>query len=59
MSVFDYEGLRSHIGHKVEVVCYGVDNQDPHNIAIECEDCCVVLLDFDHPEVEEQRNAGD
>jgi hypothetical protein len=51
-----YNDLRPHIGHKIACVCYGVDDQDPHNIAIECEDCGVVLIDFNHPEVEAQHS---
>jgi hypothetical protein len=35
-----------HVGHKVAVVYYG-DRDDPQNVSIECEDCCVVLVDFD------------
>lgn len=53
--------LREHIGHKIECVCYGavdveveggVIGKDPVNIALECEDCGCVLVDFDHPGVE-------
>lgn len=47
----DYEELRRHIGHKVVCVCYGKDSQAPDNVAIECEDCGGVLLDYDRPEV--------
>lgn len=49
MGVSSYDDLRSHIGHKVAVVCYGKEGQDPHNVAIECEDCGCVLFDFDRP----------
>ena len=41
-----------HIGHKIVCVPYG-DAKDPVNVALECEDCGVVLLDFNHPDVEE------
>ena len=38
------EKLQGHIGHDVVVVTYG----DPAvNVALECEDCCVVLADCD------------
>lgn len=37
-----------HVGHNVVVVAYGQD--EPINVAVECEDCNVVLLDFDKPE---------
>lgn len=43
-----YEELRQHLGHTVEVAAYG-DYNDPENVAIECMDCCTVLLDFDRP----------
>jgi len=43
MSVNSFEELEEHVGHHVEVVTYGVDA----NVAIECEDCGEVLLDFD------------
>jgi hypothetical protein len=42
MSATDYNDLSRHIGHKVEVVTYA-----DTNIAIECEECSEVLLDFD------------
>jgi len=42
-----YHDLRKHIGHKVVVVGYGSDGEDPVNVAIECEDCNEVLVDFD------------
>ena len=43
-----YEELLSHRGHEVVVVTYGPENE---NVAIECEDCATVLLDFDRPTV--------
>ena len=43
MSVNNYEDLLKHKGHKIEVVTYGNEN-----VAIECEDCNEVLLDFDN-----------
>ena len=42
MSVDTYSELAFHIGHAVEVVAYGDEN-----VAIECEDCGEVLVDFD------------
>ena len=50
-----FEDLREHIGHTIECVCYadqpdkGIYHQ-PWNVALECVDCGVVLLDFDNPE---------
>lgn len=48
MAVSNYEELIAHFGHNVEVVKYG-DNEDDLNVAIECTDCHIVLLDFNHP----------
>lgn len=47
MAVAGYNELREHIGHKIACVCYGKKGEEPHNVAIECEDCCEVLLSFD------------
>lgn len=46
-----YGDLREHIGHKIVCVGYGRKsvNQAPVNVAIECEDCNCVLVDFDKP----------
>jgi len=41
-----YSDLKEHLGHKIVVAEYG----DGDNIAIECEDCGCVLVDFDKPE---------
>ena len=49
-----YHDLREHIGHKIECVCYGGDEDgEPENIALECEDCGCVLVDFNHPDMED------
>jgi len=48
MSVYDYESLASHAGHKLECVTYG-----GVNAAIECLDCGCVLVDFDAEDDEE------
>jgi len=45
-----YKELRRHIGHRVVVVGYGRPDEEPENVAIECEDCGEVILDFNHPE---------
>jgi hypothetical protein len=42
MSATDYNDLSRHIGHDVVVVTYA-----DTNVAIECEECSEVLLDFD------------
>lgn len=49
MSVTNYDDLVVHKGHKIQVVTYGHDD-DPHNVAIECLDCCEVLLDIEKKE---------
>lgn len=45
-----YSELRFHIGHEIAVVGYG---PGPLNVAIECETCGMVLLDFDQPQSNE------
>ena len=58
MAVYSYEDLRPHIGHKLACVCYGKKGEDPANIAVECETCHEVLLDFDRiPENPYSANA--
>ena len=50
MSVSNFEELKSHIGHRVVCVGYGKKGQYV-NVALECEDCNEVLVDFDeYPE---------
>lgn len=44
MSVINYKELKAHKGHHIVVVTYG---EEEENVAIECEDCYEVLLDFD------------
>lgn len=55
-----YNDLKSHIGHKIVCVGYKYqihfspdDKENPVNVALECEDCGVVLVDFDRPELPE------
>jgi hypothetical protein len=53
MSAFDFDSLLAYVGHKVSVVCYRKDGDPANpvcNVAIECEDCSEVLLDYDNPE---------
>lgn len=52
MSAYNYEELLRHLGHNVVVVAYGSLEKDWKNVAIECEDCCEVLLDYDKEEDE-------
>lgn len=46
MSVSSFEELMLHIGHKIVVATYGTE-EEVVNVAIECEDCNMVLLEFD------------
>lgn len=43
MSVQTYNDLADHYGHDVVIAIYG----EGENVAIECEECSEVLLDFD------------
>jgi len=54
MSVNSYKELRSHWGHDIQVAVYGIDA----NVAIECLDCNVILLDFDNEEEEKEEDVG-
>jgi len=47
MSVINYKNLKEHLGHRIVCVSYG---ENKENIALECEDCNEVLLDFDKDE---------
>jgi hypothetical protein len=44
-----YAGLLAHAGHRVVIARYG-EPDDPWNVAVECETCRCVLLDFDRPD---------
>lgn len=50
MSSFNYQDLKRHQGHKIVCVGYG-DVDQPDNVAIECESCGEVLLDYDNPDL--------
>ncbi len=45
-----FSGLYEHVGHKLVCVCYGPFTGPPQNVAIECEDCGAVVVDFDRDE---------
>jgi DnaJ-class molecular chaperone len=48
MTVHNFTDLKQHVGHHVVVVTYGPGGDiGSLNVAIECEDCNEVLLDFD------------
>lgn len=44
MSAIDIQDLTRHAGHKLNVVTYGYPVR---NVAIECETCYEVIIDFD------------
>jgi hypothetical protein len=44
-----YRDITEHLGHHIVAVAYA----DGVNVAIECEDCSVVLLDADRPDPED------
>ncbi len=52
MGAHNYEELKRHIGHDIVCTYYGPDAEDPVNVAIECEECNEVLLDYDREEDE-------
>jgi len=49
MSADSYKELKRHIGHRIVCVWYG-NKENPENVAVECEDCCEVLMDYDKEE---------
>lgn len=53
MGIFSYEELRDHIGHKIVCVGYGSQLLPPANVAVECETCSTVLMDFDKEDTSE------
>jgi len=52
MSVHAFAELRAHLGHELKCVAYG-PAAAPDNVAIECETCGSVLLDYDLPDAED------
>ena len=51
MGAHSYDDLKRHLYHKIVCSCYG-DPGNPENVAVECEDCFEVLMDFDRPSEE-------
>lgn len=47
MAVSNFSELVAHKGHDVTVITYGKDDDNVWNVAIECEKCGTVLLDYD------------
>ena len=56
MTAVCFSDLIKHYGHEIVISKYGIDD-DAWNVAIECETCCEVLLDFDkHERPEDDSN---
>lgn len=49
---YEFERIKEHIGHKIECGCYTDADGEIVNVAIECMDCCEVLVDYDKYEEE-------
>jgi hypothetical protein len=47
MSADTFTELSRHYGHKIAVVQYGGESGEPVNVAIECDNCSEVLLDYE------------
>ena len=45
-----FRDLKAHLGHRIVIVQYGTFD-DIWNIALECESCDEVLIDFDNPKL--------
>jgi hypothetical protein len=55
MSAFDFKTLNEHANHRVQVNQY-IDKErggQVVNVAVECEDCNVILMDYDNPEYDD------
>jgi hypothetical protein len=55
MGCYDFEQMRSHIGHNIVCVAYGGEGTLV-NVAIECETCNLVLVDLHRFEYLEKIN---
>jgi hypothetical protein len=50
MDSSNFDEIASHVGHNVIVVGYGRDGESQYvNVAVECETCGRILLDWDRP----------
>jgi hypothetical protein len=45
-----FADVLEHVGHHVVCVYYGPDKDHAVNAAVECEDCGVVIVDFEREE---------
>lgn len=52
MSANNYKDLLQHVGHDVQVVIYGGEEDGVRNVAVECHDCYEIIMDFDVPDDE-------
>jgi hypothetical protein len=50
MSATNFEELYKHYGHNVVVAQYTEQDNEPVNVAIECNDCDEVLMDYEREE---------
>lgn len=55
MGVYNYETLKEHFGHKIVCVSYASGTEHA-NVALECEDCHEVLVDYNKIEEPEAPN---
>lgn len=48
MTAHSYDDLQAHLGHNLACVGYGLvhGSADPDSVAIECEDCNTILMEF-------------
>lgn len=49
-NISEFERLRCHVGHNIEIAIYGGDC----NVSIECIDCYEVLYSADNPKIEKE-----
>jgi hypothetical protein len=56
--IYNFDDLRNHIGHKIACVRYGQDDECV-NVALECEDCNIVLVDLNEGDTISKELAED
>ena len=61
MGAYSFDDLMHHVGHKIVCVTYSADygngelkEGDIWNVAVECEDCNTVLMDYNWDENEKE-----
>ena len=55
-SAVAFDELKNHVGHKIVCVGYA-DKAEYRNVAVECETCGAVLIDFDQVDRDEKGNC--